>query len=95
MITFTVAAIYLLQGKGTWMIAGYNIFSKTEKSHYDEPALCKFTGKLLLSIVFAVGLLLLGDILQSTILRFTSLILIVAISIFGIIYMNTKERFKK
>lgn len=92
---FSIAGFYLLQGKAAFMIAGYNMFSKSEKEKYDEPALCKFVGKLMFVIVFALGLLTLSEAFDSTWLLIASFVLIIVTSIFGIIYMNTKKRFKK
>lgn len=95
MILFSIAAIFLLQGKGAWMIAGYNMYSETEKAHYDESALCKFVGKLMLVIVLSIGLLVISDFLSSTFLFVAGITLMIGTSVCGIVYMNTKKRFKK
>src|SRR5690625_547741 len=85
---FSIAGLYLLQGKGEFMIAGYNIFSESEKAKYDEEALCKCFVKLLFVIVYALGLLALSEAFDSTLLLIAGFILILVASIFGIFYMN-------
>lgn len=47
-IVFLVLAVVLLCGKGGWLIAGYNTFSKDEKEKVDEKRLCRELGVLLL-----------------------------------------------
>lgn len=39
-----IPAILLLQGKGSFLIAGYNTASPAQKSMYDEKKLCRVTG---------------------------------------------------
>ena len=51
-----IPSIFLINGKGAWLIAGYNTMSPERKSQYDEKALCKFTGWLLL--IYTIGLFL-------------------------------------
>lgn len=43
-----ICAIFLLFGKGSWLIAGYNTASKEEKEKYDEKKLCTSVGVFLL-----------------------------------------------
>lgn len=87
--------IYLLQGKGGWLIAGYNTMSKEEKEKYDEPALCKATGKLVLAIAFTIALITAGDLLRMQALTIAGVTAMVIFIAFGLIYINTGEPFKK
>lgn len=38
---FFIIGIFLFNGKGKWLIAGYNTASKEEKQKYDEKKLCR------------------------------------------------------
>lgn len=38
---FFIIGIFLFNGKGRWLIAGYNTASKEEKEKYDEKKLCR------------------------------------------------------
>lgn len=87
--------LYLLQGKGAMLIAGYNTLPKEEKEKYDEVALCKATGKLILSFIFPIALLTLGGLFQLTVLVIAGGVLLGILIVFGLIYMNTGDRYKK
>lgn len=50
---FVVGGILVLNGKGTFLISGYNRMSKAEKEKYDEAAICKFVGKNDVTDVFS------------------------------------------
>lgn len=43
-IVFAVISVFLLLGKGAWLIAGYNTSSDKQKQKYDEKKLCRVTG---------------------------------------------------
>ena len=43
-LAFLVMSIFLIQGKGSWLIAGYNTASASEKEKYNEKKLCKSIG---------------------------------------------------
>lgn len=89
-------ALILRSGRGAFLIAGYNTSPKEKREQYDEKALCRFVGNLLL---LACVPLVLGGIL--------SLIpaaagwgmtlswgLYIAVLIGGVVYANTGNRFK-
>ena len=59
-----VAACFLLRGKGSWMIAGYNVMSQTEKGRYDEKRLCRSVGFFLLLASLGIALLVLCNNLE-------------------------------
>ena len=94
-IPFIVMAILLLNGKGAFLIAGYNMKSKEEKAKYDEKALCRFVGWLLLAVVLWIILIALAVHFQipggSGI--FTTIMLVGIVG--SIIYANTGNRFHK
>lgn len=72
------------------LIAGYNTTSAEEQALYDERALTRFVGNLLIA---ASLVLLAGGLLPAA--AGISWLLFVAIVIGGIVYMNTGERFKR
>lgn len=86
---------YLLQGKGAMLIAGYNTLPKEEKEKYDEVALCKATGKLILAIAFSMMVIFAGIFLVISVLLTVGTVLLVITILFGLIYMNTGNRYKK
>ena len=49
-----VASIILLTGRGSFLLAGYNTMPKSKKKQYDTPALCKFAGKIFMTIAALV-----------------------------------------
>lgn len=59
-VLFFVAALFMLKGKGSFLIAGYNSMSKEEKARYDEKALTKFIGRIMLIISFMFLILIIG-----------------------------------
>lgn len=95
LLLFIGLGIYMLQGKGGWLIAGYNTMSKEDKEKYDEEALCKATGKLILAIAFTIALITAGGLLEMNALMISGVVLMLVSIIFGMIYINTGERFKK
>lgn len=40
-LLFLIISIFLFNGKGKWLIAGYNTASKEKKEQYDEKKLCR------------------------------------------------------
>ena len=43
-LVFFIMSVFLLRGKGAWLIAGYNTASREERDKYDEKKLCRATG---------------------------------------------------
>lgn len=87
--------LYLLQGKGAMLIAGYNTLPEKEKEKYDVVALCKATGKFVIALTFTIALIIAGDLLEMNGLIIAGAVLMVAMIIIGLIYMNTGNRYKK
>ena len=88
-------AIFLANGKGTFLLSGYNSLSDSEKAEYDERALCKFMSKIMLGLSFSTFLWALSDLIEHQILFIIGLVLFISILVFGLVYMNTGNRFKK
>lgn len=94
-VTFIILGIFLLNGKGSFLIAGYNMMSKEEKDKYDKLALSKFMGKVMFFFAFSMSFWALGEALESNILFSIGLVLFFGIILFTLIYTNTGNRFKK
>ena len=95
MVPVIILGIVLCCGKGAFLIAGYNTASSEEKAKYDEKALCRATGVLVLVIVGSVELLMLGAVLGMTSLEWVGGILFVLSTVFGLVYINKSKRFKR
>lgn len=85
----------LCRGKGADLIAGYNTASAVERARWDEKALCRATGVLLLGLLALTELVLLGCVLGVTALIWTGLGLFAAAALAGIVYINRSKRFRR
>ena len=92
-ILLVALGIYLLTGRGWFLLAGYNTMSKSEKEKYDIEALCKFNGKIALSI----GILTLFMGFESIIRWFiwVYVAIVIFLCIFAAVYCKTGNRFRK
>lgn len=90
-------AIAIGSGKANFLIAGYNTASKSEKEKIDEKRLSKFMGKFLFVLGLIQLILPITEILGIKIkgLIFSVSIIFFIVTISGVIYMNTGNRFKK
>jgi hypothetical protein len=93
-IPFIVLAIFLFNGKGSFLIAGFNTMSADEKATYDKTALCKAVGRLLLILTALMLLWPLSFEFGSAWLFWLSFILFMGVTIGFAIYANTGNRFK-
>lgn len=94
-IPLLILAVYLSQGKGAFLIAGYNTMPKEEKAKYDEVALCKFMGKILYGICFSLVLLSLSEWLEIPALLWMGIALMIGLIVFTLVYSNTGNRFRQ
>lgn len=94
-LLFIVLGIVFWLGKGSWLIAGYNTSSKTEKSKYDERALCRFVAKLMFFYAAICVLLAVSTWLDSMAIHYCVIALFLIITFAAVIYANTGNRFKK
>ena len=84
----------MLKGKGAMLIAGYNTMPKHKREKYDEKALCRFVGKLLISMVPCLALTIAGEYFKLAWLVTGPIVLSIVLLIGGVIYVNTGNRFK-
>ena len=95
MAFFLLLGVIFSCGKGGSLIAGYNSSSSEEKAKYDEKALCRGAGVLVLAILACLELSFAGAVLGSMPLLWTGLALTALAAAGGVIYLNTSRRFKK
>lgn len=96
-LTILPIALVLYNGHGAGMLAGYNTMPSEQREQYDEKALARAAGIMLLLCCASLALgipLMLIDGLQS-IAMWISWGLFAAVIIGGIIYINTGDRYKK
>ena len=93
-LLFFIMSIVFLQGRGAILIAGYNTMSAKEKAKYDEVALCKATGKMMLGITFSMVLIFVGEFFQIDWLPIVGVSLMIVIIFGGVIYMYTGNRYQ-
>lgn len=94
-LLFLVLGAVFYQGKGAFLIAGYNTASKEEKAKYEEKALCRFMGKLMFALAGCQGLMALGLLAAGMWLFWVGLAAFLAVTLGGVIYANTGNRFLK
>ena len=92
-------SIFLFLGKGSWLIAGYNMASAEEKAKYNEKKLCKAIGTITLIIALLLyGMSYLGYRVESgfmdenQLLPFAIVFIVVVFStiVIGSLYINKK-----
>ena len=94
-IPFIILAIFLYKGKGAFLIAGYNTMSDEKRAAYDEKALSKAVGTLLLVLSALMFLFPLAMQLEAMWLFWVSFALFMIITIVFAIYANTGNRFRR
>ena len=94
-LVLIVFSILLLSGKGGSLIAGYNTMSEIEKASYDEPALCRFMGKILLPVGILCPGIAIAAVYDITWLMGLLIVVMIALVIYAIVYCNTGNRFRR
>lgn len=94
-LLFIVLGIILYSGKGSFLIAGFNMLPKEEKEKYDTVALCKFMGKMMFALSFSMVLWVLSDVYENKWLFALGLVLFIGIVVFILFYTYGFKRFKK
>jgi len=95
LIPMVIMSIFLMNGKGAFLIAGYNTMSKKEQAKYDEKALCRSVGRFVLWITCCLMLLPFAIHHENIGAIFGVFGITMASSLVYIIYANTGNRFLK
>ena len=90
-----VFGIILLNGKGAFLIAGFNTIRKEDREKYDKKALCRFVGKLMIGIFFCMLAIFSGAYFGISWLSIGGTILILTAVPGAVFYANTGNRFLK
>lgn len=90
-----IIGITLCCGKGADLIAGYNTASPKEKDEYDEKALCRATGVLVLLVVADIVLIWTGMVLEIPWLEWGGGMVLLLIAIVGVNMIGRNSRFRK
>ncbi|RPF50658.1 DUF3784 domain-containing protein [Aquisalibacillus elongatus] len=93
-IILVTLGIILLNGKATYLIAGYNLLSKSEREEIDKVRLAKFVGKIVLVMALAIGVLLVGDYYAQHILLWAGFGLIMLNMLWAIVVLVKKDWFR-
>ena len=84
--------------KVTWLISGYNTASKKEKERYDVDKLCRHMGNFIFTLAGIFLMMALAGIVfekdSGAIITFGFLVLF-AVIVGGLVYLNTGRRFLK
>ena len=96
-LAMIILSCFLLAGRGAWNIAGYNTMPEEKKMKYDKAALCKFIGKITLCISISMIAVIVGLLIPEwlTVCVIGFFVITVGLSVFAVIYANTKNRFIK
>lgn len=92
---FVLLGALLSQGKGAFLIAGYNTSSQEEKSKIDENALCKAVARMMFALAGSWAVAAAGTLLDRKSIFWLGMALFLAVITVGLIYMNTGHRFEK
>ncbi|MCE4956821.1 DUF3784 domain-containing protein [Macrococcoides caseolyticum] len=88
-IMFALVGLYMLTGRGGFLIAGYNFLPKEEKAKYNEKRMCQFVGLLmLLTSIFVI-------IMEYKLLpEYLTISIYLATTLSAVIFMNVSKVFK-
>jgi hypothetical protein len=89
-----VMAVFLLNGKGVFLLSGFNRMNPLEKLKYDPIALCRFSGGLMIAIAFLWAVMSLGLHFDITWLYLTAVILVPIVAIGGEIFTKVSRIFR-
>ncbi|MDR1439778.1 MAG: DUF3784 domain-containing protein [Clostridiales bacterium] len=94
-IIFLILAVIMLSGKGANLVSGFNTMPKAEKDKYDQKALSRFMGAIMLIIAMLTTPL--GYFAERGANWYAIVFIggVVALVVFAIVYSNTGNRFKK
>ena len=86
---------FLLAGRGAFLISRYNTLSDADKAKYNEKALCRFVGGMILTICFGIALYPAAELFSAPWLSIIATAIVLITPIGTIVYLNTSKRFLK
>ncbi len=95
LLPLLIAGIALCLGHGADLIAGYNTASPEEKAKWDEKALCRGVGALVLLILACIAVTAAGGVFEKPLLLWLGLGSTAAVTAGGLVYLNKSKRFKR
>lgn len=90
-----ILGFVLRSGHGAFLIGGYNILPKASKELFNEKALCRFFGNLVLLSDIIILLTIFAFVRGIIWLAITLVFVLITLSFIAIIYAFTGDRFKK
>jgi len=94
-LSMIICGIFLLNGKGLNLIAGYNTMSKNKKEMYDKRAFGRFTGWIIIAFSLCLAIVPFGIHFQNEVIVNIGIGIGIALILGSVIYMNTGKRFIK
>lgn len=97
-ILFIITSGFLFNGKGAFLIAGYNTMSADEKSHYNERALCRATGMIgmmMLGLAISMALYIPGIVTNQGGWFIAGTVMMIACIVISLIYMNSSKKINR
>lgn len=94
-MVLVILGVIFLNGKGAFLIAGYNTASKAEKQKTDEKKLCSFMGKMMFILAGCWLVIASSEIFKAMWLLWVGLCLFFVVCVGAVIYMNSGNRFKR
>jgi len=94
-LLFIVTSGFLFNGKGAFLIAGYNTMSAEEKAHYNERALCRATGMMMLGVAISMALYIPGILTNQSGWFIAGTVMIIACIAISLIYINSSKKINR
>ncbi len=88
-------AIVMFCGRGASLVAGYNTASPAKRAQIDEKKMLRYVGVILLAVAAGLVTAGVGALIESHVLHYVGIGLLVVPPVVGVIVMNTGDRLKK
>jgi len=85
-----IFSIFLLSGRGTFLIAGFNTMSKEQKARYDVNGLCRLIGTITMLFAITTPFLMIESILDWYV--WVYLAFVIVLCVIAVYLANTKYR---
>ena len=92
-VALLVQSIFLINGKGAVLIAGYNTLPQEEKDRFDKRALCQFSGCMLLLINALVTGMVICIALYEFVIAVVCGVALMIVVFSMVVYVNASKRF--